>query len=72
MRSRSDSRTINVALVLAAIALTIMLSSAPERVWAAGTGYPASGLIFDTQGNLYGTTAGDGKKTFGSVFVITP
>jgi uncharacterized repeat protein (TIGR03803 family) len=30
------------------------------------------GLIFDAVGNLYGTTGGDGKTTFGSVFEITP
>ena len=34
--------------------------------------YPAAGLIFDAAGNLYGTTAGDGVTTFGSVFEITP
>ena len=31
-----------------------------------------SSLIFDTAGNLYGTTGGDGGTTFGSVFEITP
>jgi len=29
-------------------------------------------VIFDAAGNLYGTTAGDGTTTFGSVFEITP
>jgi uncharacterized repeat protein (TIGR03803 family) len=29
-------------------------------------------LIFDGSGNLYGTTYGDGSKTFGSVYEITP
>jgi len=34
---------------------------------------PNAGLIFDTSGNLYGTTAGDNQgKTFGSVFEIKP
>jgi uncharacterized repeat protein (TIGR03803 family) len=33
---------------------------------------PAAGLILDKAGNLYGTTAGDGSTTFGSVFEITP
>jgi uncharacterized repeat protein (TIGR03803 family) len=31
-----------------------------------------SDLIFDGKGNLLGTTAGDGTKTSGSVFVLTP
>ena len=33
---------------------------------------PFSGLIFDTAGNLYGTTYGDSNSTFGSVYEITP
>ena len=33
---------------------------------------PSAGLILDAAGNLYGTTAGDGTATFGSVFEITP
>jgi uncharacterized repeat protein (TIGR03803 family) len=34
--------------------------------------YPNAGLILDAAGNLYGTTYGDGGKTRGSVFEITP
>ncbi len=34
--------------------------------------YPWGGLVVDRSGNLYGTTYGDGSKTFGSVFEITP
>ena len=33
---------------------------------------PYAGVIFDAAGNLYSTTYGDGTKTFGSVFEITP
>jgi uncharacterized repeat protein (TIGR03803 family) len=33
---------------------------------------PDAGLIFDAPGNLYGTTNGDGRTTFGSAFEITP
>ena len=33
---------------------------------------PNALLIFDASGNLYGTTAGDSSKTYGSVFEITP
>jgi uncharacterized repeat protein (TIGR03803 family) len=34
--------------------------------------HPVADVIFDAAGNLYGTTAGDGSTTFGSVFEITP
>ncbi len=34
--------------------------------------YPTAGVIFDTTGNLYGTTYGEGPTNFGSVFEITP
>jgi uncharacterized repeat protein (TIGR03803 family) len=33
---------------------------------------PTAGVIFDAEGNLYGTTSGDGNRTFGSVFEIMP
>jgi uncharacterized repeat protein (TIGR03803 family) len=33
---------------------------------------PYAGVIFDSAGNLYGTTYGDSNNTFGSVFEITP
>ncbi len=32
----------------------------------------AAGLTLDSKGNLYGTTLGDAKRDFGSVFEITP
>jgi hypothetical protein len=34
--------------------------------------YPMAGLILDSQGNLYGTTAGDQSASFGTVFKLTP
>lgn len=34
--------------------------------------YPHASVIFDTAGNLYGTSFGDTNLTFGSVFEITP
>ena len=34
--------------------------------------FPAASLIFDTAGNLYGTTAGGGTYTKGTVFELTP
>lgn len=35
--------------------------------------HPANGtLIFDSAGNIYGTTAGDLTATIGSVLEITP
>ena len=34
--------------------------------------FPAAALIFDTAGNLYGTTAGGGTYSKGTVFELTP
>jgi uncharacterized repeat protein (TIGR03803 family) len=34
--------------------------------------YPMAGLVFDPQGNLYGTTTGDQTASFGTVFQLTP
>ncbi len=33
---------------------------------------PQAGLIFDSAGNLYGTTASGGKLGYGTVFMLTP
>jgi len=33
---------------------------------------PAAGLVFDTAGNLYGTTAGGGNYSHGTAFELTP
>jgi uncharacterized repeat protein (TIGR03803 family) len=33
---------------------------------------PYAGLIFDTAGNLYGTTVGGGAQEYGTVFKLTP
>lgn len=35
-------------------------------------GYPDAGLIADTSGNLYSTTAGGGCNNFGTVFELSP
>jgi len=47
-----------------------------ETVLHSFTGHPGchpfSGLTIARSGNLYGTTFGDGKTTFGSVFEISP
>jgi uncharacterized repeat protein (TIGR03803 family) len=34
--------------------------------------YPHAGLIFDTAGNLYGTTEGGGRHSGGAVFRLAP
>jgi uncharacterized repeat protein (TIGR03803 family) len=33
---------------------------------------PFGGVPFDAHGNLYGTTKGGGKRSYGVVFEITP
>ena len=44
-----------------------------HRFWNRPGAFPfGAGLVLDQTGNLYGTTHGDGKTTFGSVFEITP
>jgi uncharacterized repeat protein (TIGR03803 family) len=35
-------------------------------------GNPAAGLVFDSKGNLYGTTGMGGAHVFGTVFKLTP
>ena len=42
--------------------------------FAAGNdaGFPASGLVLDAAGNLYGTTLGGGTHGFGTVYKVTP
>ncbi len=34
--------------------------------------YPLSSLVFDSAGNLYGTTSGGGTKGYGTVFELSP
>jgi uncharacterized repeat protein (TIGR03803 family) len=34
--------------------------------------YPLAGVIADAAGNLYGTTAGDGQTSYGTVYRLTP
>jgi len=43
-----------------------------RRFWGKPNGNPYQGVIFDSLGNLYGMTSGDGTSGFGSVFEITP
>jgi uncharacterized repeat protein (TIGR03803 family) len=38
----------------------------------ADQGFPKSGLIFDGQGNLYGTNEGTSRFNFGTVFEVSP
>jgi uncharacterized repeat protein (TIGR03803 family) len=44
------------------------------HIFAGGSdgAYPASGVIFDGAGNLYGTTGGGGSSNDGTVFELTP
>jgi uncharacterized repeat protein (TIGR03803 family) len=66
---------------LAILAVTLMLTAGG---WAASSekvlfdftvgsdgAYPTSGLVFDTKGNLYGTTENGGANFYGTVFQLT-
>jgi uncharacterized repeat protein (TIGR03803 family) len=69
--------------ILATVLVTLILSSS---VWAQTTfktlhdfkgggkdgASPQAGLVFDTAGNLYGTTLGGGAYSEGAVFKLTP
>jgi uncharacterized repeat protein (TIGR03803 family) len=44
--------------------LTVLHTFTPPDQW------PNAGLIRDAAGNLYGTTAGDGGRTFGTIFKL--
>ena len=50
---------------------TVLYSFCPQIGCSDGKG-PLAGLIFDQQGALYGTTAGGGSSTNGTVFQLTP
>ena len=42
------------------------------NICGANGGFPTSSLIFDTSGNLYGTTLSEGAHGYGNVFELTP
>jgi uncharacterized repeat protein (TIGR03803 family) len=70
------------ARALASVAITLTLTTSiwaqSERILYAFTctngdgGAPENGLIFDSKGNLYGTTAACGNDIGGTVFELTP
>jgi uncharacterized repeat protein (TIGR03803 family) len=77
-RKFASVRTTKVAfLVLMLAALLGSATAATEKV-IYGFGFPAKGsgpegsFIFDSQGNLYGTTWGGGPHNVGTVFELTP
>jgi uncharacterized repeat protein (TIGR03803 family) len=47
-------------------------SSLHDFTGGADGGYPLDGLVFDTNGNLYGTAAVGGGNSYGVVYEITP
>jgi uncharacterized repeat protein (TIGR03803 family) len=66
-----------LVVLLAALALSGVAQAATEKVLysfsggADGSG-PQAALIFDSAGNLYGTTAKGGTAGFGTVFELSP
>ena len=78
-----QGKTLSIGLraVLAIIAATLFVTSTwaqthEQVLHSFGNGmdgqFPYAGLIFDTSGNLYGTTNFGGTYTFGTVFELTP
>jgi len=76
---------VSIRLILLGVFSTILLSSvasgaATEVVLhnfcqdssCSDGGYPNGGLVFDAEGNLYGTTTGGGAKSGGVVFELSP
>ena len=70
------------ALLLAAVSVQLLIAARPahgqtEKVLYSFGGYlgdgsyPVAGLVFDTNGNLYGTTLTGGEYSVGTVFEIT-
>ena len=65
-----------IALGFLAIAPAARGASAEQVLYnfagGASGGVPSSGLVFDSSGNLYGTTQGGGAHTLGTVFKLSP
>ena len=81
MRKKRSLRCLSAMLVLDAMIVLLGISTSaatlPERVLHSFSGpdgaWPAAELIFDSAGNLYGTTSsGGGAETGGVVFELTP
>lgn len=80
MKTRILIRTVcqlTLSLAILLLAATTFAYGGTEIVlhnFGGGTdgAYPASALIFDTAGNLYGTTTSGGTARFGTVFKLTP
>ncbi|MFI5115931.1 MAG: choice-of-anchor tandem repeat GloVer-containing protein, partial [Terriglobales bacterium] len=80
MRGKRFSIELMAALAIftAILLVTGIGAAAQEKVlytFQGGTGdgaFPQAGLIFDTAGNLYGTTSLGGAYGFGTVFELTP
>ncbi len=77
------SRAATAALAIAVVfALTVVLASpAQAQVWTeqvlhsfgnGSDGVSPSGMVFDSAGNLYGTTSDGGAYGIGTVFELTP
>jgi uncharacterized repeat protein (TIGR03803 family) len=86
MRHTKSSRIIIAILALATATLLLASTASAQFTYktlyaftggADGNEYPgyswfSSGLVFDTAGNLYGTTAAGGAYGYGVVFKLTP
>src|SRR5579859_5316950 len=80
MKIPRHSQVIRTAVVLAAITFSLAVSAQAQTesvpytfTTPSGGEYPAAGLVFDSAGNLYGTTNAGGNSTSkGTVFKLSP
>ncbi len=72
----TSSRVARTLAVVLAVALNLALAQAAERVIyrfdKTHGSQPLSGLVADSEGNLYGTTNGGGVANCGTVFELSP
>jgi uncharacterized repeat protein (TIGR03803 family) len=78
-----SKKTLTLLIAILVVAIGFLTTAAPafaantEHVLYSFTdgvdgGYPAAPLVFDSNGNLYGTTSNGGANGYGTVFELSP